>query len=159
MVQWPDGPLSALRCATARHSRHSRHPPEIRKRLGGSIRHPTLFPCCPLRLAPAAAVLARGRNVLALSSDRSVLAAHVTTAPDYPNAALNIKPADLTCPGLAADGWFIGLYDRIGNAWQRQAVVPRGLNGPFALARDGNALFYGNALFTRSTGRSPWTCP
>jgi hypothetical protein len=96
---------------------------------------------------------------LALSSDGSTLAVHATNVPGHPTAVLDIQPSDLTCPGLASDGWYIGLYARTGGAWQRQAVVSRGLSGSWALAPDGNALSYGNALFTRSTGGSAWACP
>lgn len=94
---------------------------------------------------------------LALSSDGSTLAVHASNVPGHPTTELDLKPSDLTCPGLAADGWYIGLYSRSGGAWQRQTAVSRGLSGTWALARDGNALFYGNAQFTRSGGT--WTCP
>lgn len=95
---------------------------------------------------------------LALSSDGSTLAVHASTVPGHPTAELDIKPSDLTCPGVAADGWYIGLYKRTGDAWRRQAVVSRGLSGPWALAPDGTNLFYGNSLFNYIWVYA-WTCP
>ena len=52
------------------------------------------------------------------------------------------------------------LLSRAGGTWQLQgqAVMPRALPWtPWALASDGNALFLGGAMFTRSGGA--WPCP
>ena len=94
---------------------------------------------------------------IALSSDGSTLAVHAVNVPGHPTAELDLQPADLSCAGLASDGWYIGLYSRSGSTWQRQTAVSRGLSGTWALAQDGNALFYGNAQFTRNG--TTWTCP
>lgn len=94
---------------------------------------------------------------IALSSDGNTLAIHALNVPGHQTPELDLKPADLSCGGIAADAWYIALYARNGSAWQRQTAISRGLRGSWALARDGNALFYGNALFSRSNGA--WACP
>ena len=71
-----------------------------------------------------------------------------------------VHAADLSCGPLSKDGLFyMALFTRNGTAWQRQAAISRGYESSpmWALARDGNALFYGNELFTRSNG--DWVCP
>ncbi|MBD9392616.1 hypothetical protein [Acidovorax sp. ACV01] len=95
---------------------------------------------------------------LALSSDGSTLAVHASNVPGHPTSELDIKPSDLTCPGLAEDGWYIGLYKRTGSTWQRRLVASRGLSGPWALAPDGTNLFYGNSLFNYIWVYA-WLCP
>ena len=96
-------------------------------------------------------------SVMALSSDGNTLAVHAFNVPGHPTPELNLKPSDLLCGSLAADGWYVALFARNGNAWQRQAAISRGLEGSLALASDGNALLYGNEMFTRSNGA--WACP
>lgn len=71
-----------------------------------------------------------------------------------------VHAADLSCGPMSKDGLFyMALFTRSGTAWQRQAAISRGYasSSSWALARDGNALFYGNELFTRSNGA--WVCP
>lgn len=96
-------------------------------------------------------------SAVALSSDGNTLAIHALNAPGHPTPELDLKPADLSCGDTAADGWYMALYARHGGTWQRQTAISRGLQGSWALARDGNALFYGNTLFSRSNGA--WACP
>ena len=48
------------------------------------------------------------------------------------------------------------LFARDGAAWQRQAVIARETAASWALANNGNALFYGE-LFNRRNG--VWACP
>lgn len=59
--------------------------------------------------------------------------------------------------GPKKDAMYIALFARNGTAWQPQAAISRGRDYPWALARDGNALFYDGELFTRSNGT--WACP
>ena len=70
-----------------------------------------------------------------------------------------IQDADLSC-GPLSQGYYIALFTRNGTAWQRQAAISRGYMGSlgWALARDGNALLYGNEQFTRNSGGT-WVCP
>ena len=70
-----------------------------------------------------------------------------------------VQAVDLSCGSLSKDGYYVALFARNGTAWQRQAAISRGYESSlmWALARDGNALLYGNELFTRSNG--VWTCP
>lgn len=96
-------------------------------------------------------------STMALNHDGSTLAVHGLNVPGHTTPELSLKPSDLSCGSLAADGWYMTLFARNGNAWQRQAAISRGLEGSWALASDGNGLFYGNALFTRSN--SAWACP
>lgn len=95
-------------------------------------------------------------SAMAFSGDGNTLAVHALNVPGHPTPELDLKPADLSC-GALENGWYIGLYSRSGTAWQRQTAISRGLAGKWALATDGNALFYGNALFSRSG--STWACP
>ena len=69
-----------------------------------------------------------------------------------------VQAADLSC-GSLKDGYYMALFTRNGTAWQRQAAISRGYESSlmWALARDGNALRYGNELLTRSNGA--WVCP
>lgn len=96
-------------------------------------------------------------SALALSDDGSRLAVHARSVPGHQTPELDIKASDLSCGNLAQDAWYIGLYTRAGNTWQRQTAISRGLSGDWALASDGNALLYGGGLFTRASGA--WTCP
>ena len=70
-----------------------------------------------------------------------------------------IQAADLSCGPLERHGYYMALFTRNGTAWQRQAAISRGYDSAsmWALARDGNALLYGNEMFTRSNGA--WACP
>ncbi len=70
-----------------------------------------------------------------------------------------VHAADLSCGPLSKHGYYMALFTRNGTAWQRQAAISRGYESAamWALARDGNALLYGNQLFTRSNGA--WVCP
>ena len=95
-------------------------------------------------------------SAMAFSGDGNTLAVHALNVPGHPTPELDLKPADLSC-GALENGWYIGLYSRSGTAWQRQTAISRGLAGKWALATDGNALFYGNALFSRSG--ITWACP
>ena len=85
-------------------------------------------------------------STMALSSDGNTLAVHART-----------EPEDFSCGSFAARAWAIALYARTGTTWQRQTAISRGIAGNWALASDGNALFYGNELFTRNNGA--WACP
>ena len=70
-----------------------------------------------------------------------------------------VHAADLSC-GPLKDGYYTALFTRNGTAWQRQAAISRGYDSgnSWALARDGNALLYGNEQFTRNSGGT-WVCP
>lgn len=96
-------------------------------------------------------------SAMALSGDGNTLAVHAVNVPGHPTPELDVRPADLSCGAMAENNWYIALYARNGATWQRQAAISRGLAGKWAIAPDGNGLFYGNALFTRSG--SVWTCP
>lgn len=111
----------------------------------------------PAGIVNATDVAGSRYSTLALSSDGDTLAVHALNVPGHQTPALDIKAADLSCGGIAADAWYIALYARNGGTWQRQTAISRGLAGHWALASDGKALFYGDALFTRSGGI--WSCP
>ncbi len=93
-----------------------------------------------------------------LSDDGNTLA---VLAPNQPEdtSGRALLAADLSCGPIAKDGHYMALFTRNGTAWQRQAAISRGYESAtkWALARDGNALLYGNQLFTRSNGA--WVCP
>ncbi|MBO9679259.1 MAG: hypothetical protein J7556_13550 [Acidovorax sp.] len=95
-------------------------------------------------------------SAMALSSDGNTLAVHALNVPGHQTSALDLKAADLSC-GAMVDAWYVALYVRNGSTWQRQTAISRGLAGYWALASDGGALFYGNALFARNGGI--WACP
>ena len=111
----------------------------------------------PAGLVHALDITGSRYSTMALNHDGSTLAVHGLNVPGHTTPELSLKPSDLSCGSLAADGWYMALFARNGNAWQRQAAISRGLEGSWALASDGNGLFYGNALFTRSN--SAWVCP
>ena len=68
-----------------------------------------------------------------------------------------VHATDLSCGPLSKDGYYMAFFNRSGTAWQRQAAISRGYaGGSWALARDGNALLYGNEQFTRNNGA--WAC-
>ena len=93
-----------------------------------------------------------------LSDDGNTLAVLAENWPEDTSGRA-VQAADLSCGPLSEDGYYMALFTRNGTAWQRQAAISRGYEdrSSWALARDGNALFYGNELFTRSNG--VWTCP
>lgn len=70
-----------------------------------------------------------------------------------------VHAADLSCGPMSNAGFYMAVFARSGTAWKRQAAISRGYESgsSWALDRDGNALLYGNALFTRSNGA--WACP
>jgi len=96
------------------------------------------------------------RSAVELSRDGNTLAVHARNTPGHPNPALDLRAPDLSCGSLATDGWYVALYAREGSNWQRQTAISRGLRTSWALASDGNALWYGGEMFTRSS--NGWTC-
>lgn len=91
-------------------------------------------------------------GAMALSSDGSTLA--VNTANMAGQAVCG------TAVSGSTDTQRIALLSRASGTWQQQGqvVVPRTQPWmPWALASDGNALFFGGAMFTRSGG--VWPCP
>lgn len=109
-------------------------------------------------------------STVKLSSDGNTLAVEANHLPGNQPAEFNIGTGDLTCgstepwntaPVPAGSysnaAWHIAVFARDGSAnWRRQAVMARS-GVQWALATDGNALFYGGSLFTRSSGT--WACP
>ena len=95
-------------------------------------------------------------SAMALSGDGNTLAVHALNVPKHQTPELDIQSAELSC-GAMVDNWYIALYTRNGTTWQRQTAISRGLTGKWAIAPDGNGLFYGNALFKRSS--TTWACP
>lgn len=99
-------------------------------------------------------------SAMTLSHNGNTLAVEAQNSPNTLPPQYHITAADLTCPsagtGSTALGPHIALFGRNGSAWQRQAVIAREAAPSWALANDGNALFYGK-LFNRSNGA--WTCP
>ncbi|OGA57363.1 MAG: hypothetical protein A2710_24995 [Burkholderiales bacterium RIFCSPHIGHO2_01_FULL_64_960] len=99
-------------------------------------------------------------SAMTLSHDGNTLAVEARNAPNALPAEYHITAADLTCAspgtGSTAPGWHIALFARDGAAWQRQAVIARETAASWALANNGNALFYGE-LFNRRNG--VWACP
>jgi len=96
------------------------------------------------------------RSAVELSRDGNTLAVHARNTPGHPNPALDLRAPDLSCGSLATDGWYVALYAREGSNWQRQTAISRGLRTSWALASDGNALWYGGEMFTR--GSNGWAC-
>ena len=96
------------------------------------------------------------RSAVELSGDGNTLAVHARNTPGHPNPALDLQTPDLSCGSLATDGWYVALYTREGSNWQRQTAISRGLRTSWALASDGNALWYGGEMFTRSS--NGWAC-
>ena len=109
-------------------------------------------------------------SAMALSHDGNALAVEAQYLPGRLPSEFTIVAADLTCGSKSpwtteplpsgaystAPGWHIALFGRNGSTWQRQAVMARDTVS-WALAADGNALFYGSELFNRRNGA--WTCP
>ncbi|RMA59888.1 hypothetical protein C8C96_0897 [Acidovorax sp. 100] len=99
-------------------------------------------------------------SAMTLSHDGNTLAVEARNSPNTLPPEYHITAADLTCPragtGNAAPVSHIALFARSGAAWQRQAAIAREAAPSWALANDGDALFYGE-LFNRRNGA--WTCP
>lgn len=110
----------------------------------------------PVGIISLVTVGASSRSTMELSGDGNTLAILAKNEPGRQPPELDIKPADLSCGATVGDR-YIALYARNGGTWQRQAAISRADGPLWALASDGNALFYGNALFTRSNGA--WACP
>lgn len=110
----------------------------------------------PVGIISLVTVGASSRSTMELSGDGNTLAILAKNEPGRQPPELDIKPADLSC-GATVGNRYMALYARSGSTWQRQAAISRADGPLWALASDGNALFYGNALFTRSNGA--WACP
>lgn len=107
-------------------------------------------------------------SAAALSSDGNTLAVEAQHLPGKQPAEFNIGAGDLTCGSKdpwstesmsgysTVPGWYVALFARDGNTWRRQAIMVRDTR-PWALANDGNSLYYGGELFNRRNGA--WTCP
>ena len=100
-------------------------------------------------------------SAMALSSDGNTLAVDARNSPNTLPPEYHITVADLTCPSAETGNTppvsHIAVFARSGAAWQRQAVIARKAAASWALASDGNALFYGSELFNRRNGT--WACP
>ncbi len=103
-------------------------------------------------------ITASAYSSMQLSDDGNTLAVLAINRPDDLSGRA-VHAADLSCGALSKDGYYMALFTRNGTAWQRQAAISRGYDSSsmWALARDGNALLYGNEMFTRSNGA--WACP
>jgi len=110
----------------------------------------------PVGIVYLMTVGASSLSTMELSGDGNTLAILASNDPGRQPPELDIKPADLSC-GPMVGSLYMALYARNGSTWQRQTAISRGNADSWALARDGNALFYGNALFSRSNGT--WACP
>lgn len=109
-------------------------------------------------------------SAMALSHDGNTLAVEAQYLPSRLPSEFTINVADLTCGSKApwnteplangsystVPGWHIALFGRDSITWRRQAVMA-GDTASWALAADGNSLFYGSELFNRRNGA--WTCP
>ena len=110
----------------------------------------------PVGIVYLETVGASSLSTMELSGDGNTLAILASNDPGRQPPELDIKPADLSC-GPMVGSLYMALYARNSSTWQRQAAISRGNADSWALACDGNAVFYGNALFTRSNGT--WACP
>lgn len=102
-------------------------------------------------------IAAAAFSSMKLSDDGNTLGVMATNwAEDTSGRA--VHDADLSC-SPRNERSYMALFTRNGTTWQRQAAISRGYDSSlmWALARDGNALFYGGELFTRSNGT--WACP
>ena len=92
-----------------------------------------------------------------LSDDGNTLAVMAENRPEDTSGRA-VQAADLSCSPASEPWSYMALFTRNGTAWQRQAAISRGYESSpmWALARDGNALLYNNALFTRNNGA--WAC-
>ena len=103
-------------------------------------------------------IAAGAYSSMQLSDDGNTLAVLAENWPEDTSGRA-VQAADLSCSPASEPWSYMALFTRNGTAWQRQAAISRGYESSsmWALARDGNALRYGNELFTRSNG--VWTCP
>ena len=103
-------------------------------------------------------IAAGAYSSMQLSDDGNTLAVLAENWPEDTSGRA-VQAADLSCSPASEPWSYMALFTRNGTAWQRQAAISRGYESSsmWALARDGNALFYRNELFTRSNG--VWTCP
>lgn len=109
-------------------------------------------------------------SAIALSHDGNTLAVEAQYLPGRLPSEFTINVADLTCGSKSpwnteplangsystVPGWHIALFGRDGTTWRRQAIMA-GDTASWALAADGNSLFYGSELFNRRNGA--WACP
>lgn len=107
-------------------------------------------------------------SAAALSSNGDTLAVEAQHLPGKQPAEFNVGAGDLTCGSedpwstepmsgySTIPGWYVALFARDGNTWRREAIMARDTR-PWALASDGNTLYYGGELFNRRNGA--WTCP
>lgn len=100
---------------------------------------------------------ASAKSTMTLSDNGDTLAIQALNVPGHQTPELDIKSAALSCGSSVVDDSYIALYSRNSATWQRQTAISRSQTGGWALASDGNALFYGGSLFTRNSGT--WTCP
>ena len=104
----------------------------------------------PVGITYVVDIAAGAYSDMKLSDDGNTLAVLASNGVDE----RAVHDADLSC-GPLKQGYYMALFTRNGTAWQRQAAISRGYTG-WALARDGNALLYGNEQFTRNNGA--WAC-
>lgn len=112
----------------------------------------------PVGLKTGTDITSMDSSDMKLSDDGSTLAVLAMNRPDDLSGRA-VHATDLSCGPLSKDGYYMAFFTRSGTAWQRQAAISRGYESSpmWALARDGNALLYGNEMFTRSNGA--WACP
>ncbi len=112
----------------------------------------------PVGLKTMTDITSMDSSDMKLSDDGSTLAVLAINRPDDLSGRA-VHATDLSCGPLSKDGYYMAIFTRSGTAWQRQAAISRGVevSSMWALARDGNALLYGNEMFTRSNGA--WACP
>lgn len=112
----------------------------------------------PVGITYVVDIAAGAYSDMKLSDDGNTLAVMASNWP-ADTSGRAIQDADLSC-GPLSQGYYMALFTRNGTAWQRQAAISRGYMGSlgWALARDGNALLYGNEQFTRNSGGT-WVCP
>jgi hypothetical protein len=112
----------------------------------------------PVGLKTGTDITSLDSSDMKLSDDGNTLAVLAMNRPDDLSGRA-VHATDLSCGPLSKDGYYMAFFTRSGTAWQRQAAISRGYESSpmWALARDGNALLYGNEMFTRSNGA--WACP
>ena len=112
----------------------------------------------PVGLKTGTDITSMDSSDMKLSDDGNTLAVLAMNRPDDLSGRA-VHATDLSCGPLSKDGYYMAFFTRSGTAWQRQAAISRGYESSpmWALARDGNALLYGNEMFTRSNGA--WACP
>jgi len=110
----------------------------------------------PVGIVYVVDIAAGSYSTMKLSSDGNTLAVLARNAPGNQPPELDVLATDLSC-GPMVGGMYMALFARNGTTWQRQAAISRGYSTSWALASDGNGLFYGNSVFSRSNGA--WACP